>query len=1493
MATNRQVHNAQKKMLSGRAKTSGYTPVSPYAWFSRIRDLPVLTFESIEMMLVDQTIRLGLSMRAAPVQSAEFGFEKDGQFVQGVRCHHKGVAQWVSAMLKKLWAYEIHKVLSSQIWGWSCGEVMWKTGRVEGKKRIVVDELLDRHARDCQAIDLDGQFWGVQFGGIPDRGNVQLPSGKSYWHSFEAEGGSYYGKSVMNGPHSAWYDKWCQGGALDVRRLFMLANAFSGRKVRYPEGVQSIEGLGENIPNRDIARMLVEQIMSGGVLAIPIAYDEQGRETWKVEEASFPSSPSHILEYPEKIDVDILHGLDIPDDFITGNSGGGAWQGKMVPMQAFYMGLNRFGLSVLKSMIRQVIEPGVFANFGKAIDFDVEMKRLDKQAMEMQKPGGQEAPGVPPGGAPGGMPGGLPGGAPGGPPGGGMIGMSAMEQDGGHYVTADQLASAARRAMRLALDGAQWNVTGAGSFMLRRGDKRRPYSCLMLPLPNDLADDVRRYAVTMIDKEDLAEKGIEADPHVTVAYGLETDDVRQIEHIAAQEGPVPLWMIGLSLFSSPEHDVLKIEVQSAALNRLRTAVLSAIPNTQTYDEYVPHVTVAYLKPGTGEKYVNADSQITREPGHVATWLKFSDRNGVKTDICLRGIVRFSADAGELNRRAQQAEAEGRKRVASMLRTLAKKAADVQPLEEAPKPVAAPKREGKPRRPGKPTLRGRGEKRGATAGPDLTPPTPVAGEVQGQKTRRKADRVRTVKGNAAAKAASQFLKEGKLEDAVREMKAAEEYGVPGGDILKLRKRVAKLRKEYIARNAAKLTEEFARAAAHRAKEEADKFIKARTGTYKDVLKKLTFANGGSIAVGNDRSIKAPPATWKLYLKNEKGKPVLDEDGKKIYIGDAKFSGGTVVGTVRMIWKPKLLDANWHQADIRYEMQGFDKDGTLHKQRKTITIDIVGDNILGAVTPVNRPQKTRSASKPGDRDAQKMVWEAKHDRPRLNTETDDDEGGATEMSLIKLGMDATELLRRSAEAAAAGKKRVASGLATRAKRAGASDAQIKRAMSGKMPAGAKAARKPAVAKGRKAGGKSRPMTEADANDAELFHRAFSAIFTSAPAAKAIKAEDVPDRLTGKNATKIAEKSAKKIKASIASHYGAILNKGVSKDDLKKASAMLSREDYDDYEDYGDYSGDYAEYTPRDRSKLSLGESVVADIVDGWAGTSADHSAIAIAVQELIGERFKIKAAYDPGQQMRRRGKGAAIDKAKEAMRVAVFAFADHVYAETQEAYKKAGVTHVPLWRGMDTKQKLANAGHDGGRYDANADIALQPLSSFSMDRGTADGFGDTLIASLVPVENIFCTFGTGLGCAGESEVVVFGRPLKAAAVTGGDDFFEYLKPERHEEAAKNKKKVPVKKLAESYASIASHPNIKSNKTVHSAVKQIAKFASGKMKDLNSGNKGKLPSSQVFDIAKKLKAAGVISSGTADKMIVSAYPWGEGNPGKYLADVLAKIKLKYKVK
>ncbi|MGH8743517.1 MAG: hypothetical protein ACREUY_04485, partial [Burkholderiales bacterium] len=318
--------------------TANYKPFDYGRWFQQPRDLPPFTFATVLAMLMDPTIRLGLAMRCAPLFAAEIAYKEGEDWKPGVKADHPILAKFVERQLAKIWQH-LDTIVTAQVWGWAACEVQYKLTQFN---TVEIDRLLPRHANDTRARSRDGEVCGVRFLKIEHetQGYVDLdfePYPKAIFHAHAPDPGCQYGNSILMGACSPWADKWLNGGALDTRRLFMHKDAYGGVDIGYPPGTTNIEGKGE-IPNRDIAREMAEQIQAGAVTARPSQYDPvSGKELWPLTRASIPSNPQHILQYPKDLDVEIFRGMEFPDEvFMPSDAGTTGYSGKSIPMQGFY-----------------------------------------------------------------------------------------------------------------------------------------------------------------------------------------------------------------------------------------------------------------------------------------------------------------------------------------------------------------------------------------------------------------------------------------------------------------------------------------------------------------------------------------------------------------------------------------------------------------------------------------------------------------------------------------------------------------------------------------------------------------------------------------------------------------------------------------------------------------------------------------------------------------------------------------------------------------------------------------------------------------------------------------------------------------------------------------------------------------------------------------------------------------------------------------------------
>lgn len=184
-------------------------------------------------------------------------------------------------------------------------------------------------------------------------------------------------------------------------------------------------------------------------------------------------------------------------------------------------------------------------------------------------------------------------------------------------------------------------------------------SYTMLRLPAEISAAIKTFGAAILDDQlcPHCTKGRESDPHVTVLYGLRTDDPADVVKSAGGFGPIGLSLGDFDVFRSLEHDVLVVKVDSPKLHELR-GKLATLDHVDTWSEYRPHVTVAYLKPGAAKGYLGHSPFIGQK--FDVSHLEFSGASGARKTIDLGGRTKSTRTAAPaanmqswLDRAAQQ------------------------------------------------------------------------------------------------------------------------------------------------------------------------------------------------------------------------------------------------------------------------------------------------------------------------------------------------------------------------------------------------------------------------------------------------------------------------------------------------------------------------------------------------------------------------------------------------------------------------------------------------------------------------------------------------------------------------------------------------------------------------------------------------------------------------------------------------------------------------
>lgn len=104
------------------------------------------------------------------------------------------------------------------------------------------------------------------------------------------------------------------------------------------------------------------------------------------------------------------------------------------------------------------------------------------------------------------------------------------------------------------------------------------------------------------DNDDL---GIEDQPHITVLYGFIDDEtnLRELRRYLTPLDYIKVSLENITIFETDDYDVVKFDVACDQLYSMNLKISKRFPHENDYDFYEPHMTIAYVKKGTGQKYV--------------------------------------------------------------------------------------------------------------------------------------------------------------------------------------------------------------------------------------------------------------------------------------------------------------------------------------------------------------------------------------------------------------------------------------------------------------------------------------------------------------------------------------------------------------------------------------------------------------------------------------------------------------------------------------------------------------------------------------------------------------------------------------------------------------------------------------------------------------------------------------------------------------------------
>lgn len=177
-------------------------------------------------------------------------------------------------------------------------------------------------------------------------------------------------------------------------------------------------------------------------------------------------------------------------------------------------------------------------------------------------------------------------------------------------------------------------------------DHKYEFGCLMLyfdiPNWNKVTD--------IISPSDIYNKpgyGIETGPHVTLLFGFHDDqiDVNDLKKVIKKyaDRPIEVRARGISLFQSDKspYDVVKFDIECSILHKINKE-LRKFPHTSSFPDYHPHMTIAYVNKGNGQKYVKEFKNPLKLTGAKIVYSK-PDKTKVDWSLIKKNILKVHRD----------------------------------------------------------------------------------------------------------------------------------------------------------------------------------------------------------------------------------------------------------------------------------------------------------------------------------------------------------------------------------------------------------------------------------------------------------------------------------------------------------------------------------------------------------------------------------------------------------------------------------------------------------------------------------------------------------------------------------------------------------------------------------------------------------------------------------------------------------------------------------
>lgn len=317
-----------------------------------LEERPQFNITAAEQMTFDSKVTIALGIRNGILKQAKVK-------VSG----HPTVAAFVKQQWERIWDDYGSALLKTKIYGFKGFEVVYRRNQAG---MIEVAELRDFHPRDTRPLVYDGRVVGLTVR-VPGSNKIPLFGMKGLWATFRPQNCRRFGESLLEHAYPPWFEKWQRGGAVKMRQLRMMKDAWIGDIIRYPSQKKIQLPTGEVVSYRELCRELVEMRKSGGVLGIPSDSDPTtGKPFFDYTPPTHIDGATMIFEYCKVLDDEIVEGCEVAREVVSAAETGSGFSGRSIPFIATISAAQEEIDGLVKDVNRHILQPMALLNFGSA-----------------------------------------------------------------------------------------------------------------------------------------------------------------------------------------------------------------------------------------------------------------------------------------------------------------------------------------------------------------------------------------------------------------------------------------------------------------------------------------------------------------------------------------------------------------------------------------------------------------------------------------------------------------------------------------------------------------------------------------------------------------------------------------------------------------------------------------------------------------------------------------------------------------------------------------------------------------------------------------------------------------------------------------------------------------------------------------------------------------------------------------------------------------------